>query len=76
MFANKPPNYFTINYEGRFRGDMRHVFKISDYLGGKVDYVDNCDNNVMFLIELDHILFLLRYKYCIEYFYANKKVRK
>ena len=40
MFANKPPNYFTINYEGQFRGDMRHVFKISDYLGGKVDYVD------------------------------------
>ena len=40
MFANKPPNYFTINYEGRFRGDMRHVFKNSDYLGGKVDYVD------------------------------------
>ena len=60
MFANKPPNYFTINYEGQFRGDMRHVFKISDYLGGKVDYVDNCDNNVMSLIELDHILFLLR----------------
>ena len=51
---------------------MRLVLKISDYLGGKLDHVDNCDKNVVSFIELDHMLFWLRYKDCIGYCYANK----
>ena len=34
---------------------------MSDYVGGKVDYVDNCDKDLMSLI----------YKDCMGYYYAN-----
>ena len=37
-----------------------------------MDYVDNCDKDIMSLIELDHMLFQLGYKDCVGYYYANK----
>lgn len=40
-------------------------------MGGKVDYVDHCDKDLMSLIELDHMLFQLGYKDCMGYYYAN-----
>ena len=45
---------------------------MSDYVGEKVDYVDNFDKDLMNLIELDQMLFQLGYKDCIGYYYANK----
>lgn len=74
MFVDQSFDYFTVklHYGGRFSGNMELVPKISNCLGGKVDYVDNCGKDVMSLIELDHILIWLWYKYCILYYYTNK----
>ena len=44
---------------------------MSDYVGEKVDYVDNFDKDLMNLIELDQMLFQLGYKDCMGYYYAK-----
>ena len=61
MFADCHSYYFTIklHYRGRFRGNTEPIQKMSDYVDGKVDYIDNCEKDLMSLIELDHMLFLL-----------------
>lgn len=58
MFADWPTNYFTIklHYERKFKGNKEGVPNISDYMGGKLDCIDNCDPNLMSLIKLDHII--------------------
>ena len=74
MFVDCYSYYFTIklHYRGRFRGNTEPIPKMSDYVDGKVDYIDNCEKDLMSLIELDHMLFRLGYKDCMGYYYANK----
>lgn len=55
-----------------FKVNKKSVPKISDYVGEKLDCIDNCDPNLMLLIELDHIMEQLRYKDCLGYYYTSK----
>ena len=74
MFVDHQSDYLAIklHYGERFKCNIEPIAKINDYMGGKVDYVDNCDKNVMSFIELDYILFWLGYKDCMRYYYTNK----
>lgn len=74
VFAVRPSNYFTIklHYGGRFKGNKKGVPKISNYVDEKLDCIDNCDPNLMLLIELDHIIEQLGYKDSLGYYYTNK----